>query len=334
MTADTTPAHQERALAAGMSDHLSKPVDVHALFAKLARWVPGTGARAPTPAASVPAAAAPAPLRRSMLARFCDEYRDFAVAFATAQAAPQADAALRLAHTLKGVAGNLGLTDIAQSADALETACRNDSDELTLTTLATGIHTQIAALDAAGERLTAPATEPAPCCEIPAMDPQRAHQFRALAARLQALLDDGDAEALEVAGRLVADIATDSELGRRLAVLRQRIEEFEFVAAANDLRALQDPLSRLGKEAPDEPAPTPTPTTTALTDRLADLLDSDDTDAGTVAEALVQALESWPQLAATARQIAHRVDEFDYTAARTALAELRRKQAQEADGDR
>jgi CheY-like chemotaxis protein/HPt (histidine-containing phosphotransfer) domain-containing protein len=336
MTADAAPSHQERAMSAGMSDHLSKPVDVHALFAKLAHWVRSTAGQGSATAASArPAATPQIPLHRSMLARFCDEYRGFAAGFAAARAAPQPDAPLRLAHTLKGVAANLGLTEIARSADALEAACRNGSDDPALTALAIRIDGQVAALDADAERLTPPDTEPAPCCEIPAMDPECAGEYRALAERLLGLLDSGDAEALDVAARLAAGIGTDSDLGRRLAGLHQRVEAFEFAPAAKDLRALQEPLSRLGGERRDLPANAASmPPVAALTDRLADLLDGDDTDAGTVAEDLVRALDTRPHLAATARRIAHSVDEFDYTAARRAVAELRRQQAQEAEGDR
>jgi hypothetical protein len=76
------------------------------------------------------------------------------------------------------------------------------------------------------------------------------------------------------------------------------------------------------------------PPVAALTHRLADLLESDDTDANTVAQELVRALQTRPDLAATARRIAHSAAEFDYTAARKALAELSRQQATETDGDR
>jgi CheY-like chemotaxis protein len=39
MTANALVADRERALAAGMNDHVAKPIDVVALFGTLARWI-------------------------------------------------------------------------------------------------------------------------------------------------------------------------------------------------------------------------------------------------------------------------------------------------------
>jgi CheY-like chemotaxis protein len=39
MTANALVADRDRALASGMNDHVSKPIDVVALFVTLARWI-------------------------------------------------------------------------------------------------------------------------------------------------------------------------------------------------------------------------------------------------------------------------------------------------------
>ncbi|MCG6940314.1 MAG: response regulator [Thiohalocapsa sp.] len=340
MSASITPADRQRAIAAGMNDHLSKPIDVHALFATLARWVTpraspaGTGTGAARYAG--PAPAAPTPLRRSMLARFCDEYLGFAASFAAAGDEPQADAQLRLAHTLKGVAGNLGLTDIARSADALERACRNGEPAQALTALAAGVDTLIEAFAASVDRVTVQTPPAEPCCEIPEMSAEQAAAAWALAERLQALLDGGDAAALDTAERLAAAVGGDSDLARRLAGLKRRVNAFEFTAAAGELRALRDAIGRLGGRVDEgHGAPGLAPAAAEpLMDRLATLLEQDDTTAAAVAAELLHTIRASPRLAQQAQRVAHWIDEFDYTAARTALTELRQQHTREVAVDR
>ena len=57
MTADAMSEDRRRALACGMNDHIAKPIDVEAMFATLARWVPG--AAAPNDPVTLPAHSAP-----------------------------------------------------------------------------------------------------------------------------------------------------------------------------------------------------------------------------------------------------------------------------------
>jgi hypothetical protein len=161
------------------------------------------------------------------------------------------------------------------------------------------------------------------------MSAAQAAEAQALATQLQALLDDGDAHALDMAERLAGAVRADSELGRRLAGLSRRIQAFEFGAAAADLRALRGPIGRLGSAAATPPATT----AGALMDRLASLLATDDTGAEAAAAELVGALHDQPRLARQARLVAHWVDEFDYTAARTALTDLRQQQTREVEVD-
>jgi len=46
MTAEAMTGDREAALAAGMNDHISKPVVIDEIFAKLARWLPPASRRA------------------------------------------------------------------------------------------------------------------------------------------------------------------------------------------------------------------------------------------------------------------------------------------------
>ena len=155
MTANAMQADRERCFAAGMDDHVAKPIAPLQLWRTLAQWIrprPGlpdasvvVAAATPQAPAAVPASAAALalptlpgvdmatglrralhrpPLYADMLRRFAQGQRDFAAAFTAAWAAGDAVQAERLVHTLRAVAGNIGAHALAQQAQVLELAVR------------------------------------------------------------------------------------------------------------------------------------------------------------------------------------------------------------------
>ncbi len=138
MTAHAMVEEREKCFAAGMVDHISKPVDPHAMFQTLSRWVRGTKPAAP---ASAPRAADALPeidgldtaagLKRvagnralylSLLRQFADKQADAGQRLAAALKAKDQGAAERIAHTVKGVAGSIGLNGLQQRCVELEAA--------------------------------------------------------------------------------------------------------------------------------------------------------------------------------------------------------------------
>jgi HPt (histidine-containing phosphotransfer) domain-containing protein len=108
MTANAMVGDREKVLAAGMNDHIAKPIKVDEMFATLARWVRR--------------------LYRRLLGMFRDRESDFADNFRSAYAAGDLVKATRLAHDLKSVAGTVGAQALSEAADALEHACMNGED--------------------------------------------------------------------------------------------------------------------------------------------------------------------------------------------------------------
>ncbi len=128
MTANAMVGDREKVLAAGMNDHIAKPIKVDELFATLARWIarPARERRAP---AALDAQAARANLGGDSqlydrIARmFVERETRFLERFAAARAAADTAGMLRLAHDLKSVAGTLGAAALAEAAAGLEHTC-------------------------------------------------------------------------------------------------------------------------------------------------------------------------------------------------------------------
>lgn len=150
MTASAMRQDREDAMAAGMNDHVSKPVDVKELFAALSRWI--------EPRAQVSADAKPEPqaamdrsedvmipaipgvdvemgLKRAngnrklylrLLHKFHDEYANAANEIQEALKCGDRELARRLAHTIKGAAGAVGILEVQTAGNELETAIKDD----------------------------------------------------------------------------------------------------------------------------------------------------------------------------------------------------------------
>ena len=154
MTAHATLEERQRCLATGMNDHITKPIDPAVLLDTLAKYHrPGT---APAPGdAGESRGAPPAPadlpavegldardglsrvagnrkLYLDLLRRFAAEEAGAPSRIDEALARGDAAAATRMAHTVKGVAGNLGARVVAQVAGRLEKALasRHQAGEL------------------------------------------------------------------------------------------------------------------------------------------------------------------------------------------------------------
>jgi PAS domain S-box-containing protein len=124
ITADAMAQDRERCLAAGMNDHLAKPIDVDRLFTVLRRWLPalsglnvGEGLRR---------ADGDAGFYRLILAEFAVTHAGDGRRVAAALAAGDIEGARRLVHTLKGLAGTLGAAGLAAVATTLDTALRTE----------------------------------------------------------------------------------------------------------------------------------------------------------------------------------------------------------------
>jgi two-component system, sensor histidine kinase and response regulator len=171
MTAHATIEERQRCLAFGMNDHISKPIDPSALFETVARYyrsAPGTSGSVPAMAkssdpvvktAGIPMAESRADemeiptvegldsaegllrvagnrkLYLKLLRQFSAQQSDAPVQITELLKVGDRPAAERKAHTVKGVAGNLGVKTVQLAAGELEKAIHNGADAARLESL-------------------------------------------------------------------------------------------------------------------------------------------------------------------------------------------------------
>jgi signal transduction histidine kinase/DNA-binding response OmpR family regulator/HAMP domain-containing protein len=139
MTANAMVGDREKVLAAGMNDHIAKPINIDELFATLARWIRHAAAKPAQARLDANGAQEGMGGKQALYERlarmFVEREADFRERFAAARAAADTEGAVRLAHDLKSEAATLGATVLSEAAAALERACSehagpNDIDAL------------------------------------------------------------------------------------------------------------------------------------------------------------------------------------------------------------
>ena len=270
MTAHALAEERQRCLDAGMNDHVSKPIDPDALFATLARWVKRGKIPAPAerPAKQEPAKQETTPgeevvpeiagisiadglkrvagnkrLYRSLLSQFAEKQVDASSQISDALKSGDRQLAERLAHTVKGVAGTLGMTGIQVAAASIEKEIREQGSATPglLQELASMLSSQAQAIRQALHE-TAPAQ--ANGASKASFNGEAAS---AAIARLSTLLEASDGDAGEAFATLQDAVASrvDENL---LSALGAAISDFDFEGAIAKLQEVAKETSSNGRE--------------------------------------------------------------------------------------
>jgi signal transduction histidine kinase/CheY-like chemotaxis protein len=260
MTANAMAADREKCMEAGMNDHVAKPIDPDELFSALLKWIKpretkGSPAKA---AASAKPVETPADgsdtkaleivgidtksalkrmggnrrLYESLLHKFAEQQAGAVEGIRAALEAGDASTAERAAHTLKGVAGNLGAAALAEAAAKAETAVKTGQGvETILDSLSLALAPVVQAIRAALP-IEAPPT-------AASGDPAAAADSL---ARLKKMLESDDGEAadfmLDARPRL-SGVLTGEEIDN----LAELVGNFDFAAALKCLSSIAGRLS-------------------------------------------------------------------------------------------
>ncbi len=274
MTANALVGDREKVLATGMNDHISKPIKVNEMFKTMAKWIThrdvgnvgNTGADSrqpggpPVPTEETPAtdelpelsgidtaaglATTQSNLRlyRKLLLKFRGNQRDFEQRFLAARVDQDPDADTRVAHTLKGVAGNIGALGVQEVAHSLEMACK--SGEKSIDELLAAVMAELQPVMAGIEVLDQPISEEGASAaksrelDLPAVEP--------LLRELHTLVTNDDIKAADTVDKLES-LLKGTDYSGHLDSVTRAIEGYDFEKALEALTTLARKLDKKTK---------------------------------------------------------------------------------------
>jgi PAS domain S-box-containing protein len=252
MTANATVDDRDRSLAVGMNDHIAKPIRTQLLFEALLKWIPhGDRAlpetlRATSPVEDeltlpdLPGIDVEDGLERlggnknsyiRLLHKFSENQGQALSDISDALACEDQELAIRLAHTLKGVSGSIGATDLFNLATNLEASIIEPSDF--------GISELLADTDAELNRLvdlieTIAVTKPSSHSEEPKELPENLEQDLRL---LLGQLEEYDS-ASEDAIFEILEAVNGTPVYEMLLGIKKHIGKYDLETAASELEPL------------------------------------------------------------------------------------------------
>jgi len=244
MTANAMQGDRDLCMKAGMNDHVAKPIEPEDLWNALLKWIkPRQRMQEEQLPSGIPGLDMTTGLRRvrgkklrylSMLRKFVTGQVGTGMAIRSALANGDRSTAERLAHTLKGVAGNIGASELQQMAELVETGIRNG---LTLQSVDSDLATLTLALDLLLVRLQ----ETLPAEAVVKSIPIDREKLKDVCARLDASLADDDAEAGDI-----LDANSDllyAAFPDRYRKIAEGVRTFDFEAALAALRAATEAVT-------------------------------------------------------------------------------------------
>lgn len=266
MTANAMQSDKERVLSHGMNDHIAKPINVKQMYSTLAQWLSVDVPEVDEDIGLVTVEDNPVgkpfdfqyidvekglavtngnmALYRKLLSRFIDGQKDFTEQFIQLRESGEQVALTRLAHTLKGSAGNIGATELYEIAHQLELASISNSDDIEQLFNQTkeqliNVISEIENTDTIAQNA--------------AESDGNAHSVLSgdeLVARLEALfelIDDFDATASEVATALEAEVSAP-EIKSLFKEMINALDEYDFETAGDVTNQV---ISQLKEQAGD-----------------------------------------------------------------------------------
>jgi len=260
MTANALAEDRERAIEAGMNDHIAKPINPEVLFSTLIKWIEPKSPekRTETPQSApvqslqddqLPTELPGFDIQRGisqvggneilfakLLREFLIDHEDDIAKMKHAADHEDYEKGQRLAHTLKGLGGTIGAVRLSRVSEVLETAFKEKSLDaletslpefnLAMTEIITGLEQNFS-----GESIQ----------DNTESDFETADIFESV-EQLEKMLEEMDPEAEELAIQLKQVLGKSPELKREASTLVKQVGGFEFEEAQGTLDSLKNKL--------------------------------------------------------------------------------------------
>lgn len=249
MTANVMAGDHEKSLQAGMNDHIEKPININEMLCILSKWVSPTVPTKLSPSQNesyltnsnkrsiksklshIPEIDVKTAMARiqndediyiDILSVFLEECRDFESMFLDARAATDSTSAIRCAHSLKGMAGNIGAQRLQDAAKSLESGCNSDLPEPEIDDLLGKVIEFLDPVLAGLEEFFANRDSDESATVFAAQD-----EYKHLLPKLRELVEDSDTEAANV----LRELLSFSNLGsvtEKLRLIQKAVINYDF----------------------------------------------------------------------------------------------------------
>jgi polar amino acid transport system substrate-binding protein len=267
MTADAMSGVQEKTRRMGMNDYVSKPIDPAALFRVLLKWIkPGERVlpqeyvkqqkvqekdKGKQPLPHLPGIDTKSGLVRcgnnvltykKLLIKFIENQKEADHAIRNAINSNQVEEAVRYAHTLKGVSGNIGADDLHEAAKKLEALLKDkdlEKSQKALDELSEALEQTVAVLKLVSAVGTTSSDKP----ETRIFPPDFIDRVKVLVEMLEQFSSDADT----VLNELLLEI-NDRHIRPMLERIQKYLEHYDFESAlsiAEELPAMVKPEAGL-----------------------------------------------------------------------------------------
>lgn len=262
MTANAMEGDRERCIDSGMNDHVAKPINPQALYEALAKWVEEKTREIPVyehqNTTDLNDQAEPFELPHlagidtdeglshmggsiktyiRVLKTFVDHQQHSVDELQQAIDKKDKVTAERIAHTIRGVAGNIGAISLQSMATIIEKQQQNDEKTTVndINALSQAMNTVLSGIT--NSQLLSAAQQ-----QLENAGANGSKSLKELLPKLEELLellDDYDMDAQELLDEVLSEMA-DAQLSKQLELIRKPLGDYDFELAAENLREVMD----------------------------------------------------------------------------------------------